>query len=140
MSKTNGFTVVEVLIVLFLVSMISVLVITAVNQTLLKQATRQFLAIFESDIMLVQSEALATLKSSRLTFYDDEYVILVNGKQLRHRSIPNHLSFSTVNNSRIQYSNNGTIVQPTTYLLRDRNDLYRIVFPFGKGRHYVEKH
>lgn len=140
MSKTNGFTVVEVLIVLFLVSMISVLVITAVNQTLLKQATRQFLAIFESDIMLVQSEALATLKSSRLTFYDDEYVILVNGKQLRHRSIPNHLSFYTVNNSRIQYSNNGTIVQPTTYLLRDRNDLYRIVFPFGKGRHYVEKH
>lgn len=139
MHKINGFTLIELLIVLSVISILSLLVLPGVNHLLAKHKTKQFLEILNSDILLVQSKAIGTTDNVRITFDQDAYTVFYRNRTYLNREMPTDVSFTNVNNTRIQFDNNGSIIQPTTYLLKDHSNLYRIVFPFGKGRNYIEK-
>lgn len=139
MNNRNGFTVVELLIVLLLISIISILVIPNVYHIIVRKQTEHFFHTFDSDVLLVQTQSLGTVKNNRLNLYLDEYIVFENDRVLLKRTFPKQIEFTNVPHARIQFYNNGTIVQPTTYIVKDQTDTYRIVFPFGKGRHYVDK-
>lgn len=137
MNKEQGFTIIELLLVLCIVTILTLLVIPSLSHLLKKQQTKHFFAVFESDVMFVQTQALHTVNGTRITLYKDEYLVLLNNEVKQQRDLPNHLTFISANNARIQYSNSGTILQPYTYVLKEHDTFYHIVFPFGKGRHYV---
>lgn len=137
MKSNKGFTLIELLFVLVIVSIISLLVLPSMFHTLTKQETNHFLQTFESDVFLTQNQSLYTLTNDRILLEKNYYIVRNDGKNIL-RSNPHHLELSSPT-TRIRFSMNGTIVDPTTYRFKDQHGIYRIVFPFGKGRFYIDE-
>lgn len=130
---------IELLFVLMIVSLLSFLAVPAVYQAYQKQQIEQFFQMLESDIHYAQNKALEETGQVKVLFEEDSYRIMVEMKQMHKRIYPDHLTFRAVNTSRVLYNRNGTIQNPSTISFYDQeNRRYRVVFPFGKGRHYVE--
>lgn len=137
MDRSNGFTLVEMLFVLFVISIFTILFIPNFVKTIEKQQTAQFFDLFSSDIFYIQNQTLNTNESYRIWLRDDHYLIISNDT-MKRRNYPKHLEFTSYSNTRISFSKAGTVINPTTLRFKDRYHSYCVVFPFGKGRHYIE--
>lgn len=140
MKEIKGFTFIELVFVLFIISLLTFLVIPGLFSTLKKQQTKQFFTTFDADILYIQNSALGTSQHVRILFEDDYYVIRNNRtKEAIKRYYPEHISRITKSNNRISFNDSGTIISPTSYRFEDETTTYKIVFPLGKGRHYIEE-
>lgn len=137
MQKINGFTLIELLIVLTILTVISLLVVPSAYKTWEKQQTKQFLALLDADIFYIQNKGLGTRDNSHILLRKDHYIVALKGQQLYERTYPKHLRFNG-KESKIYFRAGGTINQPTTYQFVDDEMIYNLIFPFGKGRHYLD--
>lgn len=109
------------------------------NDVFKKVQADQFFAIFEADVFYTQANVLNTLHTDRIIFDRGFYnVVGDSNKRIYVREVPSFMMIAN-RDFRIQFNINGTIVQPRTYRLYVDDETYTIVFPLGKGRHYVEK-
>jgi|SRR5690625_306889 len=137
--EERGFTLVELLLTLVVLTVFLSLVLMPLNDVFKKVQVDQFFAIFEADVFHTQANVLNTVHTNRVIFDSGFYSVVGDGgKRIYVREIP---PFITIANRdfRIQFNINGTIIQPRTYRIYVEDDTYAIVFPLGKGRYYVEK-
>jgi|SRR5690625_1960997 len=139
-TKENGFTLIEMLFILLILSLLMVIAVPNLFSLLKKLETNNFFHMLDADIFYIQNEAMDTQNNVRIIFREDAYVIrnLYSDEDII-RYYPDNLSYDLVNN-RIMFNKNGTILGPTRYRFFDKNNTYEIVFPLGKGRHYIEKY
>lgn len=137
MKNSKGFTLLELLFVLTIVSIVSLLILAPMFNTVTKQQSKHLLQTLESDVFLIQNHSLHSASNNRILMNKHHYIVRYEDKNIL-RTYPNDLQLTSIS-SRIRFSTNGTILEPQTYLFKDSYEKYKIIFPFGKGRFYIEE-
>lgn len=144
MNFKNGFTLIEVLMVLSILSA-ALLLLTPMNDLFLeKQREKQFIREFSSDMLLLQSYSRTTLSKVRFIYSKEEGVYKINkGRDpLIERELPKGWRFKMLTYSEddaIQYAYSGSIKGGGHIVLKTRNNSYTFFFAPGKGRFRIEK-
>jgi len=141
MMNKNGFSLIELLVVLSMLSIILFIAVPFSYSMIERQQTQQFLNLLESDVFFVQNQSFATYETARLIFRDDHYIVFVNlnDEQPKIRYYPKHIQVNHDKNNRITFSNNGYYSSPNTISMSVSGKKYNLIFPLGKGRYYIEK-
>lgn len=143
MNKQSGFTLVELLLVLSILSML-ILLSTPLNiSSIKKHQDMQFLETFQFDVLYIQNLSTVKANNTRISikFDNDSYSILstVDGKTetFAVRDYPEGWEVDTRSITDISFNSTGSIRQPGNIKMTSQNETYIIVFPLGKGRGYV---
>src|SRR5699024_3700869 len=98
-----------------------------------------FLQTIESDVLFIQSQSQRKASSRfQIVFTQDEYYVNQSTKQLSKENYPPENEFKGTLNKKITFSTLGKIKQGDTIRFDTTNKIVKIIFPLGKGRHYVE--
>ncbi|GEN87393.1 competence type IV pilus minor pilin ComGD [Oceanobacillus sp. FSL W8-0428] len=137
----RGFTLIETLFALSILSVILLLIPKHQIEQIDKLESRHFLDTLEMDVLYIQNKRSTqeSGKSYILRFYPDNYSILFNYSTEIRREYPPLFSLDTPFPKDIEFSVGGVIKNPQSILISFGEERYRIVFPFGKGRFYVEE-
>ncbi|WP_099158495.1 competence type IV pilus minor pilin ComGD [Virgibacillus ndiopensis] len=143
MSK-NGFTLLEVIFALSIWGLFILLSAPIMFSTLDKQQEKQFFNTFEFDLLYMQNISYTTTDYIRLTFkLDNNTYEITKGNSsevLVKRTIPSDWIVQKRTMTKpIAFNSNGTIKQSGSLYIQTKLSKYRIVFPLGKGRCYIEK-
>lgn len=141
MTDQHGFTLLEVLFVLSIWSLLIFLSIPFIFSPIDSQTEKQFFQTLESDLLLIQSWSHGTtLNNGSITFNTESYTLRLLGEEdkIVTRDYPHGWRTDERTYKRISFKD-GTIRQPGTILLQSAEDDFKIIFPLGKGRGYVEK-
>lgn len=136
----DGFTLIEVLIVLSILGALLLLITPLNNLFLEKQREKQFLREFSSDMLLMQTQSRTTLRKVRFHYSEENqrYKINKGTTNLVERDIPPGWRFQ-MRTYDIKFSYSGAISKPGHIMLKTNNNTYKIVFSLGKGRFRIEK-
>lgn len=139
LKNETGFTLLELLFVLMIVMLLVWVAFPALHKQYVKHEIDHFFRVFDSDILFIQNQ---TLEGRDLWIHlkRDHYIVKERNKNSIHtRHYPKHLGPQSFARHQIEYSNTGSVKNPYTYNFYDvNNKRYKVVFPFGKGRHYIE--
>jgi len=137
--KQKGFTLLEMLLVLFAISVLSMVTYFNVHSLYEKQKIEQFLRQFSNDILYMQQLAINRQKHYTLRWYKDRHMYYIgelstnltiikreydNDIQIDLNTFPNPMT----------YNPSGNINRGGTILLSYRSYKYEIVFQLGRGR------
>src|SRR5699024_3835174 len=137
----NGFTLLEVLIVLFIWSIL-VLLIAPIHFSLIEtQQEEYFFETFAYDVLYTQSLSSTTKDYVQINLYEDRYTISrgYKGEILLTQNIPSGWVIKAKAFHTISFDDKGRIRRPGTFFIQTKHHEYAIVFPFGKGRYHVVK-
>ncbi len=137
--RKNGFTLLEVLIVL-LIWAVLVLLVVPINFTHIeKQRERYFFETLAFDILYTQNISTTTKEYVQLNLYEDRYTIRkgYRGEVLLTRSIPPDWVIKAKVFHTISFDDKGRIRKPGNFMIQTKNHEYTVVFPFGKGRYHI---
>jgi len=142
LKSNRGFTLLEVLFTLSMLSIIVSLSAPIIFSVLDNQSEKQFFDLLFSDLLLIQI-ASHGVNSGKAYVEFEEYSYTVHVDKNDHkrkfkRSYPSEWKKDERLFDEISFKN-GTIRKPGTILLKSENTDYRIIFPLGKGRGYVDK-
>lgn len=145
--KVNGgYTLLESLLVLFIVSVILTVTVLTLNSTKETYTGEQFREQLSNDLLFAQQYALSSKTSVYIIFTPSEnyYRIRQGGfrvEELVYREYPSKIKINTrTMGERITYHGNGSITKSGAIAIYvDEIEQYRYVFTLGKGRFYVEK-
>lgn len=135
MNNEDGFTLLELLIVLMIVSTVFLFVIPAMGKTVMKHNRDQFFEQLLSDIFYAQNQVLNREKAGIIHIYPDYYFFDLSDEKRTvwyPEDLRNEFRLTT-----ISFLTKGAIKNPDSYLFRTDNVRYRLTFPFGKGRGYI---
>ncbi|WP_263702890.1 comG operon protein ComGD [Bacillus thuringiensis] len=137
--KQKGFTLLEMLLVLFAISVLSMVTYFNVHSLYEKQKIEQFLRQFSNDILYMQQLAINRQKHYTLRWHKDRYMYYI-GEPSTNLSIIKReydsdiqLDLNTFPNP-MTYNPSGNINRGGTILLSYRSYKYEIVFQLGRGR------
>lgn len=141
MNKKNGFTLLEVLIVLGIWSSLMLLVTPSIHARVHEQQEKTFLETFEFDLLYMQRLATLTKDYVHLRLRGDKYVIFqgTHDTTVLIRHIPPGWKINLKSLKAISFDSNGRVREPITIEITTNHSLYKVVFPLGKGRAYVVK-
>lgn len=136
----NGFTLLEVLIVLGIWSVL-ILLLAPINLSYLeKQQEEYFFETFAFDVLYAQNVSASTKDYVELVIYEDHYVITKDSNTvLLNRSIPSDWNITIRLFQVISFDDTGRIRMPGSFSIQTKYHDYTIVFPFGKGRYHLAK-
>src|SRR5699024_4590448 len=139
LKNETGFTLLELLFVLMIVMLLVWIAFPTLHKQYVKHELAHFFRVFDSDILFIQNLALDGW-DLWITLKNDHYIVNAsNNNSIHTRHYTKHLDPQTVASDQIEYSNTGSVKNPYTYNFYDvNNKRYKVVFPFGKGRHYIE--
>ncbi|WP_405101204.1 competence type IV pilus minor pilin ComGD [Oceanobacillus sp. FSL H7-0719] len=138
--RKNAFTLIEMLLVL---SVLSILILFAAPfhaSTITKQEEKQFIELFQFDVLLIQNQAsIQSKRKMYIRFFDDHYLIL-HGTNVPYakRSYPRGWSIVGINRI-LEFHNSGTFLSPRTITMYSEDERIAFIFPLGKGRFYIER-
>ncbi|WP_117169233.1 competence type IV pilus minor pilin ComGD [Paraliobacillus sediminis] len=140
--KESGFTIVELLIVL---SILSVLLIIGTNLHIKSYQNYQFNQwhqIFESDILFMQKLSITSMGNVYMLIKPSSHNYEIRsgglGEIIIKRPIPEEWEIKLHTLSMpLTFSPNGTIQQPGRFQIITPTTRYDITFSFGKGRSYL---
>jgi len=133
----KGFSLLEVLFVLSIVSIIIVLTAPLNLSILERQQEKQFLETFQSDVLYIQNIAMTSDQLAEIVFSEDHYTIQIGKKKTEKRFFPSGWQVKAEVVPIITFNEYGTIKKSGTVKVRSRQSAYDIVFPLGKGRCYI---
>jgi len=141
LNNKNGFTLVEMLMVLGIVSILILLIPPINTESLKRQQDEQFLETFQFDVLYVQNMSnLIHNENVFIRIYKDSYKILKNNNEtIAERPYPFGISINPGGYTDIRFKENGTMLYPRTILITTRHEVYKAVFQLGKGRFYFAK-
>ncbi|MGE6538588.1 competence type IV pilus minor pilin ComGD [Bacillus luti] len=137
--KQKGFTLLEMLLVLFSISVLSMITYLNVHSLYERQKIEQFLRQFSNDILYMQQLAINRQKHYTLRWHKERNMYYIgesgsaqfiikreydNDIQINLHTFPNPMT----------YNPSGNINRGGTILLSYRNYKYEIVFQLGRGR------
>ncbi|KYG38979.1 competence protein ComG [Bacillus gaemokensis] len=137
--KQNGFTFLEMLLVLCVISILSVITYFNVTPLYEKQKVEQFLKQFSQDVLYMQQLAIGHRKRYTLRWFPENHLYRI-GKSGEKQFIFTReydrdikIDLNTFPNP-MTYNASGNINQGGTLLLSYRARTYEIVFQLGRGR------
>lgn len=141
MAKHNGFTLLELLIVLSIWSLLVLLSVPILVKNLDEQEIQQFFKVFEHDVLYIQYVATTSANKEASIHFGNGYYTVRNGStnQSIRRDFPSNWKIDTRSIQYISFNNKGTIRQAGTIEVETNQSNYSVVFPLGKGRGYVVK-
>ncbi|MDV2580977.1 competence type IV pilus minor pilin ComGD [Alkalibacillus haloalkaliphilus] len=138
-NNSNGFTLVEQLIVLSVILTILFFSWHNFHSVNVNRTTQHVLNTFEQDIFYIQQHSLLHQRRLTLLFTSsNSYIIYRSSLEppLVEREFEDHVHFN-FDTRRISFNPRGTINEPKTINLSINGQTYEIIFSFGKGRYYV---
>ncbi|WP_106589795.1 competence type IV pilus minor pilin ComGD [Salsuginibacillus halophilus] len=141
----NGFSFVELIIVLFLLTVFILLPAVYVPAALSKAEGRAFVQQFEAD--LYYAEQLARTHEQRVVLplplhpsAQSYSIIAADGAGLQ-RDIPSQVRFyeGSMLGSRIAFSSSGNIHNPGSFYIETAEGFYEVMIYLGKGRVRIEQ-
>ncbi|MDW3035169.1 MULTISPECIES: comG operon protein ComGD [Bacillus cereus group] len=135
----KGFTLLEMLLVLFAISVLSMVTYFHVHSLYEKQKIEQFLRQFSNDILYMQQLAINRQKHYTLRWHKDRHMYYIGESStdlsIIKREYDNdiQLDLNTFPNP-MTYNPSGNINRGGTILLSYRSYKYEIVFQLGRGR------
>jgi competence protein ComGD len=145
MRKANGFTLIEMLVVLTVISVLTVVTIPQIKSLSETKELQYFIEQFTDDMLYAQQYAMVHKTSVTVVFYPYEptyRVVKGNavGRVLLDRTYSSKLQIQpTTLKSPLIFLANGNVNKSGTILVTHGEHLYKIVFLLGKGRFYVQK-
>lgn len=140
--KKNGFTLIEMLVTLSILSILFLLTVPVQSELLGKQQEEQFIETLKQDVLFIQNHSSKhTRDEMYIRFYDNHYSILSGvNKPFAERDYPADWTLVASNQTRLlRFVQSGTVLQPRTLVMYTPSEKLFIVFPLGKGRFYIEK-
>ncbi|MBG9827215.1 MULTISPECIES: comG operon protein ComGD [Bacillus] len=137
--KQKGFTLLEMLLVLFAISVLSMVTYFNVHSLHEKQKVEQFLRQFSNDILYMQQLAINRQKHYTLRWYKDRHTYYIGDSSTNLSIIKREydsdvqIDLNTFPNP-MTYNPSGNINRGGTILLSYRSYKYEIVFQLGRGR------
>ncbi|MGY2609842.1 comG operon protein ComGD [Bacillus pretiosus] len=137
--KQKGFTLLEMLLVLFAISVLSMVTYFNVHSLHEKQKVEQFLRQFSNDILYMQQLAINRQKHYTLRWYKDKHMYYIGELSTNLTIIKREydsdiqIDLNTFPNP-MTYNPSGNINRGGTILLSYRSYKYEIVFQLGRGR------
>ena len=137
--KQKGFTLLEILLVLFAISVLSMVTYVNVHSLYEKQKIEQFLRQFSNDILYMQQLAINRQKHYTLRWHKDRHMYYIGESSTdlsiikREYDSDIQLDLNTFPNP-MTYNPSGNINRGGTILLSYRSYKYEIVFQLGRGR------
>lgn len=140
MKNNYGFTLLEVIFTLTVWTIIISITVPLTMNSLNMHKESSFFDTLMSDLLHVQTMSHGIYKNNNsITFEKTRYVINLDSKKNDiYRNYPNGWEFDGRTYNKISFQN-GTIRKAGTILLQSNDTNYRIIFPFGKGRGYIER-
>lgn len=136
----NGFTFIELLTVLSVISVFILLSVPLHADTIHKIQEETFINQLKNDVLFIQNQSVFHGTSRYLIrFYDGHYSIL-HGREpvFENREYPTGWTFLSSNRT-LQFAETGTVINPRVIYMASDNEWIHFVFPLGKGGFYVEK-
>lgn len=143
-TKSSGFTLLEILIVLVVIQLIWFISLYTYNNQTNKYKFESWYQQFELDLLYLQIHTMTTSNRYVLQFNPDKNYYAIRSSPvipaIEHRDIPSdwNVSMLTLGNP-ISFTDTGQIRRPGTMKIEFDNETYYIYFPFGKGRCYYAK-
>ncbi|HFJ9449350.1 TPA: comG operon protein ComGD [Bacillus tropicus] len=137
--KQKGFTLLEILLVLFAISVLSMVTYVNVHSLYEKQKIEQFLRQFSNDILYMQQLAINRQKHYTLRWHKGRHMYYIGESSTdlsiikREYDSDIQLDLNTFPNP-MTYNPSGNINRGGTILLSYRSYKYEIVFQLGRGR------
>src|SRR5690625_7399011 len=78
MKIKNGFSLIELLVVLSIISTLLLIAVPFTYSMIERQQTKHFFDLLESDVFYVKNQSFATVETARLIFMEDYYIAFVN--------------------------------------------------------------
>ncbi|WP_027407781.1 competence type IV pilus minor pilin ComGD [Anoxybacteroides tepidamans] len=141
----NGFTFVEMLVVLMIVSVLAIISIPRIDRLSKVKEETYMIEQLTNDLLYAQQYAMTHKTAVVVVFYNGQgrYRVTENsmlGRLLLQRELPQKWAFemATLQNP-LTFLANGNVNKSGTMFMRNGKKAYRIVFLLGKGRFYVQK-
>ncbi|MYL41782.1 prepilin-type N-terminal cleavage/methylation domain-containing protein [Virgibacillus massiliensis] len=138
-AKRNGFSLIEMLVVLSIVMVLLGISVPPALSILEELESQYVLQTFETDVMKIQHMSAIHQSRIRIFLYEDKYAILHNSAIKITRLLPTGWKIDSTISRNIEFERNGNIKQPRTFYIQAPNKTYKVVFPFGKGRFRIEE-
>lgn len=140
----KGFTLVEMLMVLCVWSVLIGLTVSLSPSLFQSQKEKAFMKQFRADVLWAQQQTMTTREYFSVLFVpeENEYRILKNRFQiLATRDLPEEwdVQFSYSLDRHIQFHASGLILQAGSLQIKTPRNTYKVVFPLGKARFYVQE-
>ncbi|MDC3418995.1 prepilin-type N-terminal cleavage/methylation domain-containing protein [Aquibacillus koreensis] len=141
-TNNKGFTLIEVLIVLSMISLFLVIGASFQPKALEQNQADYFFKLFQSDVLYLQQLTMIDRENVFIYISPDNKSYQIKrggmGEVILTRSFPKDwtINLNTLP-APISFSPNGTIKNPGTIDLRSPTTRYSVIFPFGKGRCYI---
>jgi len=145
MSNQKGFTLIEMLIVLTIVSVLTFIAIPRINELIQAKEMNYFLEQFREDMLYAQQYAMVRKVSVAVLFYPYQSTYRITegntlGRVLLRRTYSANLEIQPATlQSPLMFLKNGNVNKSGTILITNGEQTYKIVFLLGKGRFYVQK-
>ncbi|CQR46836.1 hypothetical protein BN1058_01112 [Paraliobacillus sp. PM-2] len=144
MIKKNGFSLIELLIVLSILSVLLVIGGSIQLKTYDNYQFNQWYTLFENDILRMQQDAMITKNNLYLLIKssNNSYEIRKGafGKPIIKRPIPDQWKVKLYSlDMPLSFSKHGTIRRPGRFQIISKYNKWEIIFPLGKGRCYVNE-
>lgn len=137
MKQANGFTLLEMLYVLGIISILFIISVPFMRHVLDQQEESQFLKVFEADILYAQRLAMQSKHIISMYVNPGEYKIMQGDRSVLIRKIPTDWEIDIRTMPQLGFDNKGRIRYPGTIAIKSEHTQYLMVFPFGKGRGYL---
>ncbi|MBY7143382.1 prepilin-type N-terminal cleavage/methylation domain-containing protein [Virgibacillus sp. NKC19-3] len=139
MKSQRGFTFVELLLVLSILSILLLLHVPLNISGLQKHQSEQFLETFQYDVLFIQHLATTTTDDKRvyIKFHNESYEMIHGRKTMKTRYYPDGWEVDPRVMKEISFKSTGTIRQPGRIKMTSKHSTYFVVFPLGKGRGYI---
>lgn len=144
MKRKNGFTFVELLLVLSIVMVVSAVSYFSLRPYNDKRHLDTFMEQLEKDLLFAQMLAMSRQETVRVSFIDDGVyrVITATGEEImleRHYDEDIIIFFwNTIMSKQVKFLDNGNIQVSGTVKITYKNQMYKLIFHLGKGRFHYE--
>lgn len=136
----NGFSLVELLFVLGILSFLLLLIVPLSLNHLEHQREMKFLEQLKYDVLYIQNISMTNkTRTAHLYMSEDYYQIYdrtIHDGQIK-RYYPDTWNVDTRVMSQIAFNKNGTMQSPGKFTIQTKQKTYEIIFPLGKGRFYI---
>ncbi len=138
--ERNGFTLIEMLLVLSMFLLLSMLSLRPISSLLIYQTEQNYLQEIASAILLAQTAAITHETPSKLTFSSQALTIEYPDGKLEKITTPASLTFHVKKNENFSFqARTGKINRFRTLSIIGDTHHYQLVFQIGKGRFYIEE-
>ena len=145
LNREEGFTLIESLLVLSIVTMLVSVSFVRLSPIKERQVMTHFIQQLTNDLLYAQQYAMSTKQTVRISFHVKDHYYRVYGSgtstELIRRTYDPAISISTWTlGNTITFTQNGSISSSGTYGISYKGtEHYSIVFQLGFGRFYVQR-